>query len=167
MLTSLKKKTNIENSHENLNVASINHDAVAEENNTRNLENSSKNPNVTSIKQQSDKYLEPLEANRNKPLTKNVRARKTGVGVPARMIDRVPIGDLKKEKHENELEKEIGYRHLLPYLAAASNGGKQTHPLRTHQQLHFPSSNNNDDNKSTLLGLKWQDEKKIQATHLY
>jgi hypothetical protein len=50
---------------------------------------------------------------------------KRGVEIPARLCNKIPPSDLLTKKHEDDLDQEVRYRHLVPYLL----GQKWAHPI--------------------------------------
>ena len=58
-----------------------------------------------------------------------VGLRRTDVDYTRSTLGKVPLGDLGKKKHEEELDKEILARHLVPFLPFPGKGNKRTHPL--------------------------------------
>ncbi len=71
-----------------------------------------------------DRRLVGLIERRN-GIPDNARLRMTGVDIPARLCNKIPLSDLLKKKHENDLDQEIRHRHLVPYLL----GRKRAHPV--------------------------------------
>jgi hypothetical protein len=71
-----------------------------------------------------DRRLQELIQWRN-DVPNNARLRKRGVDLPARLRNKIPLSDLNKKKHEDDLDQEIRNRHLVPYLL----GRKRVHPI--------------------------------------
>jgi hypothetical protein len=71
-----------------------------------------------------DRRLQGLMERRN-DIPNNARLRMRGVDIPARLCNKIPLSDLLKKKHEDDLDQEIRHRHLVPYLL----GRKRAHPV--------------------------------------
>jgi hypothetical protein len=64
-----------------------------------------------------DHPFEEILAPRNDRPTSKTRMRETSVNIPPRLQNETPSCNVKKkDNHEDPLEKEIQYRHLMPYL---------------------------------------------------
>jgi hypothetical protein len=99
-----------------------------------------------------ERRLEEFMAALDKEPSSNVRMRATGVGITSRRRGKIPLSDIKKDNHMDELLHELQYRHIVPYLifGRKKDGGKgsikRTHPIPKSEtpeteQAHFGKLN--------------------------
>jgi hypothetical protein len=67
-------------------------------------------------------------------MSSNTRLRRHGVDIPGRVQDRVPLGDIKMDKHEATIELEICHCYLVPFCVAPKKGEKPTHPIPVSEE---------------------------------
>jgi len=81
--------------------------------------------------------LEDLLSHRNEEPFINAVMRETGYEVTARLREMIPVSDVKKkDNHEDSLDQEIFYRHIVPYLPFGDNSkAKRTHPVPTTETV--------------------------------
>lgn len=93
---------------------------------------------TTYLHKRRTEALQDLLLKRHQAPTSNARMRQSGVDIPARLQGKVPYSDvLLKAGHEDDLDKELRYRTVLPCVPFGEEN-KQVHPVPTRDFVARP-----------------------------
>jgi hypothetical protein len=90
---------------------------------------------TTYLHKRQTEALEELLMKRHQVPTSNARMRQTSFDIPARLQDKVPYNDVQLQRdHEDDLDNELRYRHVLPYLPMGPEN-KRVNPVAERDVL--------------------------------